>query len=210
MEAQSLQWSGKPSADDFDDYYFSVIVSNIDSYKTFLKDLDNIEALLNIDLDSKLQQQFLRLLYANVVTALETFLSDTFINKVIGNSVLLRKFVETNPDFRKRKLTLSKIFTRMDDLEKEIRNYLLNLIWHNLEKIKPMYKTTLRIDFPKDFKRLIQAIVIRHDIVHRNGKTKEGKEIRLSQSDVEKLLADIINFGKFIDNQFEESEFNKE
>jgi len=207
LETHSHQWSGKPSADDFDDYYFSVIASNTEFYKTLLENLDNIEALLNIDLDSKLQQPFLRLLYANVVTGLETFLSDAFINTVIGNLALLRKFVETNPDFEKRKLTLSEIFTRMHDLEKEISNYLLDLIWYNLEKIKPMYKTTLDIDFPDDLKPLFKAIVIRHDIVHRNGKTKEGKEIKLSQADVEQLLTDIRHFGQFVDKQFEENEF---
>jgi hypothetical protein len=95
----------------------------------------------------------------------------------------------------------------MDDLEEEIRNYLLDLIWHNLEKIKPMYKFTLGIDFPNDLKPLFQAIVIRHDIVHRNGKTKEGKESQLSRADVEQLLTDIPHFSQFIDKQFEENEF---
>jgi hypothetical protein len=97
LEAQSLQWSGKPSADDLDNYYFFVISSNTEFYKTLMESLDNINALLNIDIESKLEQQLLRLLYVNVVTALETFLSDAFINTVIGNPVLLRKLVETTP-----------------------------------------------------------------------------------------------------------------
>jgi hypothetical protein len=205
LARESPEWSGKPSAGDIDESYISAITSNTEFHRTLLENIENIQALLYTGVDNKLQQQLLRLLYVNVVTALETFLSDAFINKVIRNQTLLQKFVETNPDFQGKKLVLSQIFCRMKDLDKEVKSYLVDLVWHNLEKVKPMYKSTLGIDFPKDLRRLFKAIAIRHDIVHRNGKNKEGNEIQLSRADVEQLLADVRDFGLFVDDQFEES-----
>jgi len=207
LEKHCLQWSGTPSADEFDDYYYSVISFNIEFHETFLKSLEKVEALIHVELEQELQQHLLRLLRVSVITALETFLADAFINTILADQSLLRKFVEESPYFEKRKFTLSEIFARMDNLEDEVRNYLLNLIWHNLEKIKPMYKSTLNIKFPEDLKNLFKAIVIRHDIVHRNGKTKDGKEILLAKDDVQALLEDARQFIAHIDNQFAPVDF---
>jgi len=127
LSEQSSEWSAKPSAGDIDELYIAAVISNTKFHRTILENLADIEALLNIEIDEKLQQQFLRGLYINVITAMETFISDAFINKVVGSKEILRKFVETNPDFKKEKLALSQIFCRMDDLEKEAKSYLADL-----------------------------------------------------------------------------------
>jgi hypothetical protein len=207
LETQSYEWSGKPGTDDFEDYYFSVVASNTKFHETFTKSLDNIRLLLETEVDPAVQQHFLRLLYVNIITTLETFLSDAFINTVLSNQALVRKFPETNPDFKQRKLSLDEIFSRMENIENEARNYLIDVIWHKLEKIKPMYKAALNIDFPNDLRGIFKAIAIRHDIVHRNGKTKDGKEIELEKGELWQLIDDICNFVDSIDNQFENGEF---
>jgi len=207
LEEECIEWSGKPDADRFDDYYLSVVSSNTEFHETLAKNLEQARELLDAPVGEEHQSHFLRLIYVSVVTALETFLSDCFINTISGKPKLLRKFVETNPEFQKRKLTLSEIFSRVDEIEEEVRSFLMDLLWHNLEKIKPMYQTTLGIDFPDDLKPLFRAVVIRHDIVHRNGKSKDGEEIELNRDEVEDLISQVEEFGRHIDGQFDEAEF---
>ncbi|MBC8431645.1 MAG: hypothetical protein H8D96_06965 [Desulfobacterales bacterium] len=53
-----------------------------------------------------------------------------------------------NQDFSERKFALNEIFERIDNIEKDVKTYLLELIWHNLAKVQRMYLSGLNIDFP--------------------------------------------------------------
>jgi hypothetical protein len=57
-----------------------------------------------------------------------------------------------------------------------------------------MYRATFLIDFP-DISNLSKAVVKRHDLVHRNGKTKEGDIINVSSEEIELLCDELIHFG---------------
>ena len=67
-----------------------------------------------------------------------------------------------------------------------------------MPKIKNMYKNVLSIDFPENIASIHQAIAIRHDIVHRNGKTKSGKTHKISEQNIKNLLSDVEHFIKYI------------
>lgn len=201
------EWAGKIDSNHFDDYYLSVVASNTAFHETFGNSINNIKSLLTVAVGEDLKQQYLRLLHINIIATLETFLSDAFINTVLNNEVLVRKFVETNPDFSQRKLNLNELFERYDNIYNEIKLYLLDMIWHNLAKIQPMYKETLGIEFQKDKKDIYKAIMTRHDLVHRNGKTKDGTEINVEEPDITTLIDIVSDFVNAIDAQFDEAKF---
>ncbi len=69
-----------------------------------------------------------------------------------------------------------------------VREYLVNIIYHNLSKVQNLYKTVLEIKFPNNLSPIYKAISIRHDIVHRNGKSKDGQALTIKKSDVVTLL----------------------
>ena len=100
-----------------------------------------------------------------------------------------------------RKLTLSEIYKRSDGLEDEIKKYLIDIIWHNLAKIKQMYKKTFNIDFPDELGELYGAVITRHDIVHRNGRTLEGQKVIINKNKIEQLIIRTKNMIDFIDRQ---------
>ena len=200
LESESYEWAGQPSDDNYDDYYYDVISANTEFHGTLTESLNNIRKLLNANLPGELSNLLNMMLFVYVITALETFLSDAFIGTVIENDQLMRKFVSSNIDFSDKKLTLNEIFDRMDNLEKEVRKYLLDLIWHNLAKAKNIYKNTMDIDFPPDIKNLYKAVAKRHDIVHRSGKTKAGEPIIVSRKEIEELMQDIRYFADHIDS----------
>jgi hypothetical protein len=171
-------------------------------YESFLQSLYEIEALaLTPLIDEGLRASLDKLLFLNVITAMETYLSDAFINTIMGDDALIRKLVETNPDFKNRKIDLSEIYSRVDGLKEEVRNYLLEIIYHNIAKVKPMYESVLNISFPNDLSAVFKAIQVRHDIAHRSGKTKEGAQVSINKDVILKLIAVVQSFVEVINKQ---------
>ena len=107
-----------------------------------------------------------------------------------------------NPDFADRKFTLNEIFERMDNIENEVKKYLLELIWHNLAKVQQIYHSVLHIDFPNDMNLIYKAIAIRHDIIHRNGKTKSGKNVSVTRDELIELMDEVNSLAETIDDYF--------
>jgi hypothetical protein len=136
------------------------------------------EALANTDLLAKV-------LFANVITALETYLSDTFVHTVISFPPLIRRLVESDPEFQKRKLELKDIFRRHDGIKGEVAEYLEGLMYHNLAKVRELYRGTLCVEFPKEMAEIFRAIeVIKPDL-----------------SSVEQLLVTATKFVEQVDSQ---------
>jgi len=202
LESESAEWSGKVSSEAYDEYFYSVIYDNYEFTETLKKNLNNIKKLLKINLSPELAQYMYKMLFVNVITILETFLSDAFIGTVLKDEKLLKNFVRLNKDFADRKFPLNEIFDRVDNIEKDVKTYLLELIWHNLAKVKDIYHSVLNFDFPEDMKFFYKAIAKRHDIVHRNGKTKSGNDILVSRDELIELMDKVHTFAEDIDNFF--------
>lgn len=184
-------------------YLIGAIKSNTEYYQTFISSLDSIRALMETSSYEKtVEEVFYRLLYSNIIAIMETYLSDAFINTVMKDKILIRRLIESDPEFQKRKLTISEIYTCLDKIENTVREYLLDIIYHNIWVVKNMYKCVLNIDFPEDMQEVNIAVMTRHDIVHRNGKSrKTGKIHEFSKNEVLKCIGDITKFINYIDSQ---------
>ena len=210
LDAECSEWAPIPDEDDYDHTFYEVISSNIARFENFNLSIEVIEELLAQELIGRPQQALFRLLYANVVTALETYLSDTFINAVDRDRTLLRKFVETNPDFKHRSLKLSDLFNAADQIDDEVKKYLLDVIWHNLVKVRAMYINVLDINFGKEFPvDVARAISTRHDIVHRNGRTKTGSEVSVTREDIETLIIRVRSMITHIETEYKKIDWTE-
>ena len=189
----SPDWTGQPKSSDVDDYLFDSIASFTTHLETFKSRIDDTRTLLSTKVEEPCQQCFRRLLYVNVITALETYLSDFFISSISADPSLLRKFVETNPDFRTEKISLSEVFKASEEIGQRVKTYLMDVVWHHLARIKPMFNAALGIEFP-DIGALFRAVLVRHDLVHRNGRTKDGKDHVLAEKDIRDLIANSESF----------------
>ncbi len=206
LESECYEWSGIPSADEYDDYFYDVISSNTAAHENLIKAQEDTSQLLEQQMEGPVQHLLLRLLFVNAIGALETFLSDVFINEVLGNRDLIKKFVSTNPEFKERKFCLSEIFDRYEMIDKDVRTYLMDLIWHNLPKVKEMYKSVFEISFPDTMKPLYSAINKRHDIVHRNGRSKDGTEVTVTKEEIQEVLHAVRELADHIDGYFKMDE----
>lgn len=138
----------------------------------------------------------------NVITAMETYLSDAFISNVMTDDAMFRRLVETAPPFKEQKISLAEIYKEQSNLQSKVRAYLAEVVWHNLSRVQQMYKATFDIEFSKDLGALYKAVSIRHDIVHRNGRNKDGEEIYIGPDDVKQLIQDVECLVQAIDQQW--------
>jgi len=77
------------------------------------------------------------------------------------------------------------------NVESWVLKFLDKIIWHKLELVKNLYEQVLDVNFDYQNSYLLMAVGIRHDIVHRNGKSVSGKMLVLSKEDVTKILNNV-------------------
>ena len=155
------QWSPTEKADDYEESFIEDISTIGAVYDRFNNSIKDIRELLQLSINGSPALCFYRLLYANVITSLETYLSDTFINLVIPNPGLIRKFSESIPEFKKEKIFLSEAYKTVESMGVKVKDYLARVLWHNLDRVKKMYSIIFEVGFDIDSK-LRDAVQIRH------------------------------------------------
>lgn len=175
------------------EYYSEKSVKEIDAFDVFGESLLKIRELNVISIGNGAEQYFNNLLYANVITALESLLTDAFISKVQSNKKYLRSFVETFHDFKQERFDLREVFERFESIEDKAYKAMRDVIYHNLPKVKGMYLDTFGIEFPH-IEDLYKIVFVRHDLVHRNGAKKSGGSHDISSDEVNQLCNLVENF----------------
>jgi len=181
------------------------ILGNNEYYLTYKTQYDNINKLLdNIEKtkDHEIIHLQHKLIYINIVTILETYLSDALITIVLNNDKYFDIFVKNFNDFKNEKYTLNDIIDKYKGLKKTVKNVLFNITYHNIPKISGIYKSVLGITFPK-YKNIMKIIDCRHNLVHRNGKDKEGNINEITKEEVKMALGEIDSFIDNIDTQIQ-------
>lgn len=177
-------------------YELSAISDASKLHENFKKEITNLRSLNKLVLANPMLDVILkRQLYISSITIMETYLSDTFITKVTGDKNLIQKFVSTHPTFKERKFTLDQIYNKYDEIESTAKMIMLETIFHNLAIVRKMYLETFEIIFP-NIADVIKCINVRHDLVHRNGKSKEGDEHIINKDTVElaiKSVEELVN-----------------
>ncbi len=131
-------WGGKSyDVELMDDLLSPSIADLFRHQEAFRESTVNIGRLLEAKVEAADYQCWLRLLYVNVVTALETYLAEKLTSSVLGDDALLKKFVETTPKFQEETFPLSDLFTTYDGIKQRVKEYLLDEVWHRLDKVAP-------------------------------------------------------------------------
>lgn len=143
-----------------------------------------------------------RMCYSGIITALEAYLAD-IMKRSVREEAIRRRFVERYKPFQKdTKLDLSSLFITLDKIDKLIADALDSILYHDLEKVRGIFKDVLLVSFPeKDRSFLNRAVQQRHDIVHRNGRTNTGKEVSVGHQDVIQLDKVVREFIASVDGQ---------
>ncbi len=178
------------------------VLSEHDVYMTFTSSMQNVIELNGIKLDDgkSLQKQMAYMLYANVITSLETYLCDRFISLVQGDKGNLRAFVENFNEYGQEKFFIAELFKVHEGIEAKAIESMKSVLYHNLPKVSGMYRDTFGVDFPV-FTEVFKSVLIRHDLVHRAGKTKAGDFHDLTAESVETVVSECSKFVEQLEKE---------
>ncbi len=186
-----------------DEHVDSIISSNTQFIEQFANEITKLRELNNLLIDDgELQEALQRQTYSASITCLEDFLSTTMIEQTMNNEVYFKNFVQTYANIKKQRFDLNQIFNKLDQLNRIVKNELLDVIYHDLPKVREMYKNTFNIDFP-EIRELTEIIGKRHDLVHRNGKNKKGQKTIISREVVEGVIDKVEEFATTIHQNIE-------
>jgi len=118
-----------------------------------------------------------RVIFCQIFTALEAYLSDTLINFVDSSVDAQTKIYETDKEMKSKTFLGVNILKDNELPKKHLLTYLRNLSFHNFPLVDRMFQNVLRTSlFKNDEDRALmnKARNFRHDCVHRNGKTVDG------------------------------------
>lgn len=197
LEGECPEWARIPGPEAYDEGLYDAVSANAIARETLDDALETIHRLLDLEVDPELGGAFRRLLFANVIAAMETYLSDTFINKVFEDSGLLQRYLDTAPEFQTRKIPYKDLLREAGRVEDAARRELLDVVWHNIGKVKAMYANVLGIDLG-DVRTVSTGIQLRHDIVHRNGRGNDGAMVEVDRSDIHELSRAVIGLASRI------------
>ena len=167
-----------------------------DYYCQFNDDILAIEQLARIETEN--QSYLDRLLYANTITLMESYLMNTFRLAISNNDSFRNKFIETHKKFKTEKIKVSNIYEKLTNIDTDISK----LSFHSYDNIK----TYLSVISPEinigRLSLIFTACNKRHDIVHRNGKNKRGEVVQLTNQNLTELIIEMKSFIKKLHNSF--------
>ncbi|MDI6450748.1 hypothetical protein [Anaerobaca lacustris] len=203
LERECLEWAPVESPGDYEDYYLDDVAAIENCYEQFTSAISDVRRLLSVDIPKETAGKFYCLLFVNVITALETYLSDKFIKRVMNDREALRKFVESASHFGSEKIPLSQVLKAAETIEVKVGSHLADIVWHNLGRIKSMYKATLNADLG-NIGPMMKAITKRHHLVHRNGQDKDGNAIDVTPEDIHSIICLVESLVGDIEKQLKE------
>jgi hypothetical protein len=187
------EWAPIHTEPDYDAAFEFKTNARDEAYQFFKARLEEVDALLAGAIPDPLQPHLRQLLYSSLIAALEAFLADSVSYWVAVDKAVFRRFVTNCDEFKQQKLALTQIFERMETLEEEVEAYLQQLVWHRLDKVAPLMTDALGITLPP-IGTLMKQILVRHDIVHRGGKTKEGNAVVIGNNQLSGLRDSVTTF----------------
>lgn len=159
----------------------------------FDESIDACRDILSLNVRTSSSKILLVMLHAHIVSAVESYLSSTFIEHALSTKLNMRRLVESDPEFATRKFSIKEIFTKNEELKNDLSKYLRTLIFHDIAKVKRMYQSVLKIDF-EEITWLFQAVTTRHHCVHRAGYDKDGNGVQLTTESVKSLIDQAAEF----------------
>ena len=132
---------------------------------------------------------------------MEAFFTDTLIKAVHNDKIIQKRLLRESKEFNEKKYKLKESIEIFENLDNFIEETLLKTSFHEIWKVKELYKKVLNVDFPENLDDIIKAVNIRHIIVHRNGKNAEGSSIIITSNGIYNLITQVESLVDFIKEQ---------
>lgn len=199
LDLSAMDWERIPTEEDHRDYYgfYDDLMDYQSNYLlAFNTSISNTKELLEIPIPANTERHFLGLIHVSIITALETYLLDAFMNTLASNPVFMSNFVSRSTDFESGKVEKAVLLKGpehiqllIEELERNAKSHFKALLWHNLDSVRENYGKAFSIRFPREnIEALRNSVNIRHDLVHRNGRNTEDEQVNVTRDTIAELI----------------------
>ncbi|EOW9429767.1 hypothetical protein ACPD0R_003528 [Vibrio cholerae] len=135
--------------------------------------------------------------YAYAVTLLEAFLGDTLKTLINEHDKFLKNAIFNVEQLKKSRFGLGDLYSQNMTLKTLATKKLSEeVLFHNIPKVMVIFEQVLGKKLSIDYAKVNQIKDVRHDIVHRNGKTIEGEHHHLNFNELLVALGAIEQFAQ--------------
>ncbi|MBD9425171.1 hypothetical protein IB232_07555 [Pseudomonas sp. PDM15] len=184
-----------------EEYEYYLFMNSKEADATFYRDILELKVMLNSISNMTYNQTFLKMVFAHAVTILEVYLEDATKSLILSSNTYLSNTIKNVKPFSDSTFKLSEIALEADGIKKFVINKMSDNLFHNIPKALNTLSGILdrKINVASADVCLITSI--RHDVVHRNGKNKDGAQIEITFSFVDNALEKIEKFVSALDQE---------
>lgn len=168
-------------------------------YAAFCTTVKEIEKILSSHIDPAVTDTMYKMAHVHAVTALETYLGDTLMLLVMGKKQYVLNAAQNIEKIKNKKLEPYKILSNKDIVEQMVFKHLSDHLYHDPVKAMRLYKDCLDFQCTHPLGTIIKVATLRHDIVHRNGKDKDGSNVIPNFTEVKSAISEIRDFVHYLD-----------
>ncbi len=180
------------------DYYLYLTLNDVDSI--FDKEISNLNQLLKSSGAKPNSPTLCKMIYAHAVTILEVYLEDMVKALIISNEEFLKNSIKNVKPFCDSKFNLGEISIEQDGMKKFVLRKLSENLFHDIPKVINIISGIVEKKLSIDINNVCTITAKRHDIVHRNGKNKEGESLVIDVAAAEHSIETVELFAKNLRN----------
>lgn len=174
----------------------------INIFRSNIQSIKEIIAVSNLSDGAASRLKLMALIY--LISSLESYLSSAIIEAVMFDRTSLRRLINSDPELKNRSLPITKICESNHALENCVLEHLDTILFHNLKKIKPMFKSTLEFDMG-DISWLFKAIKLRHDVAHNGGESIFNHGDSIPTEELNETISKSLELAELINTHIHEN-----
>jgi hypothetical protein len=171
-----------------------------ESHKNLKMHLDNLRNLLQVNKDKDYDSVVRPLVFAAAIGAMESYLYEIASNLVRDSTEFQKNLIVKSAVLKGQSFSISDIYKIHDNIDKRIIGHFQNFVWHRWAEVEVIFNAGLEIDI-KLHDKLQPSTLLRHDITHRSGRTKDGEPIEITYMSAMELIATIENIANDLNAQ---------
>ncbi|TBM28193.1 hypothetical protein EYY91_15325 [Hafnia alvei] len=143
-----------------------------------------------------INEVFIKMQIAYTVTIMESCLGEMIKSLTMSHSRYVANSITHIKELKKQTLPLTDLLDKKNIASKYVQDYLSEFLFHRISSTVNIYKAILQLptDKPIAMKNAYELTRLRHDIVHRNGKTTEGCALNFDSSNLKFAFTTVRTF----------------
>lgn len=184
--------------DDFEDFDENNFYPS-EPWDNFETARDELNSLRQGSMGTDSKPLLRKVLFQQYITLLEAYLSDTFTRIAHRSDEAIKAVIMKTDTFKESTVSYRELAAKPNFLREKVIEHISNVSWHDMKRADKISETMLGTSIFTDDghkQRMNAAVRVRHDLVHRNGKAKDGTSHTIDEESLQTLAVDVDNMAR--------------